>query len=460
MVSASGGTVPPAGDGAPDSTGAAPAPAVEERVGSTWSRVDSLLVAALLVVLVGSSRTNLSFDSHLYLSSAKALVSPDMEAWFHWLREPLFPAVLKATHTVFGTSDLGYVLTVAAIVLASLVVFARVAFPTRTGLRRAFLVVAALNPMVHGYIGHVSQQALMLSGVVFGAAWALREITGPRAGDRASTITAVVLGAALALVSLVMVPVAVAVAAAPLAARFPIGGDHPTLRARIREMGPWTPSVAMVLAAVVALGGWWGYKAATLAEPEANLRLWGFWAWDYELNPGATERAGVDLVDVVRGLTTLGPETQPIEGEIQLFPSAFELRIYGGLDLDWSVDSCGKVDPGLEPAVDYNGDYLTLSCRPSWGQFARELLGGLAVPAHRGALLATLIATPLAMWRRRYLALVLPAVALLLPYVVSGLGISRYSLPIWPLGVAAAAFFAADLLDWRASRRQSGAIAA
>ena len=52
-------------------------------------------------------------------------------------------------------------------------------------------------------------------------------------------------------------------------------------------------------------------------------------------------------------------------------------------------------------------------------------------------MLSIVLASGLVFWRRRYLVVALPAVLFLLPYVTSGAANSRYSVPLWPLGVAA-----------------------
>jgi hypothetical protein len=423
----------------------------------TWSRTDTFIVIFLLVVLVGSGRTRISVDSHLYLSSAKSLASADMEAWFHWIREPLFPTILKTTHGLFGSSDLGYVVTISMVVLASLVVFSRVAFPRTPGIRRAFLLVAALNPAVHGYIGFVGRQALMLSLVVFGAAWALREIETPtdEVVSRSWLVASASIGIALALTSVVMLPAAFAIAAAPLLARLRLGKVLKSPKQVLVLGRRVLPSVVLVLASLVALGGWWGYKAAVVAEaPGANLRYWGFWPWDYDRDREAYERAGVGFVDVVRGLTAFGPEVQPIGDGVELYETAFELEYFGGYDRDWATDSCGIVTSTREDVVEYVDGYFAVSCRPSWGRYPRLLFADLALPAYRGALLALGFAAVYAFWSRRYLVLTLPAAGVLFPYIYSGSGISRYSFPLWPLGVAAIAFFIEDATARR--RRVAG----
>jgi hypothetical protein len=88
-----------------------------------WNRIDSTIIIGLWLFVAVAARTALSWDSYRHLSSAKALFSNDMAEWYDWIREPLYPLLLRASTEVFGGSDVWIINLEAAIVVAGATVF-------------------------------------------------------------------------------------------------------------------------------------------------------------------------------------------------------------------------------------------------------------------------------------------------------------------------------------------------
>lgn len=391
-----------------------------------WNRIDNIIIIGLWFFAAVAARTALSWDSYRYLSSAKGLFSNDMAEWYDWIREPLYPLLLRATNEVFGGSDIWIVAMQAAIVAAGVAFFCWLWWPQSPGLRRAAMVMIIANPIVVGFVGWVGQQSLLLALMCVTAGWLALVGDSDGASTASVVVISAVLGPAIVLTSALFLPlVLVAGAYAWLAPRWSHASIRLPREATINKRTATLAATSLVLCAVIALGGWWAYKAVVIADG-GNAHTDAAWIWDFG---GEVDDVPSRIMPKVLAFLTLGPE----EYEAVNVP---EIVIYGALILSTS-DRCGETFSADPPSVDYSEGFIEISCRPRWSTAVHRFLGSLGLAVYRLSMLTLFVAAMpglLILPQVRVFAVL--TVAFLLPYFIGGLGISRYALPLYPFGIA------------------------
>lgn len=394
-----------------------------------WNQFDWFLVLALSAYIVAAARTAISYDSHLYLASAKSLFWPGMETWYHWIREPLYPALIRLSTGLFGSVDIGLVtVQTAAVVTAASVCF-KEWFPTSPLLRRTGLLLTLANPIVIGFIGFVGQQAIFLALLCLSLAWVHRaKVPSSKRPKRFIAVSAA-LGAALVLLSATLLTVVMGIALHVFLSREDANPSHGrTVLAR--------PPVVLTLAAVVALAGWWSYKAVVTSDT-VSAYPYSEWIWDY-----SQSKSEFNAAEKLLALLSLGRD-----GTVPPSPVAWELTIYGGID-EAHGGRCGFEDPG-DLAADYSEGYLEITCRPAWASAVNASLAPAGLVLHRISMLALVLSVAAAAIFRPARPFAVITIAYLAPYVVAA-GISRYGVPLYPVGILLL------LLGWEALRGPAG----
>lgn len=371
-------------------------------------------MAVLSAYIVAAARTAISYDSHLYLASAKSLFRPGMETWYHWIREPLYPALIKLSAGLFGSVDIGLVVVQTAVVTTAVSVCFKEWFPTSPVLRRTGLILILANSIVIGFIGHVGQQAIFLALLCLSLAWLHHAKEASFNRPKRFIALSAALGAALVLLSAILVTVVIGITVYVLLAREDGNRSHGrSILAR--------PPVVLALTAVVAIAGWWSFKAVVTADTESAYP-YSEWIWDYTEN-----RSSFTAAEKLLALLSLGRD-----GTVPPTPVAWELTIYGGI-AETHGDRCGFEDPG-DLAAEYSKGYLETTCRPAWASAVHAFLSPAGLLLHRISMLALVLSVPGAVLFRPARPFAVVVIVYLAPYVVAT-GISRYGLPLYPAGV-------------------------
>jgi hypothetical protein len=111
------------------------------------------------------ARIYISWDGWLYLASAKALFKPEFYTNYHWFREPLFPIMLRISHTIFGSSDIGYSLTNSTVLGMSIYyLMSKISIPRYKVYLINFVIFG--NTLTIGFVGSVLQQIMIGANLV------------------------------------------------------------------------------------------------------------------------------------------------------------------------------------------------------------------------------------------------------------------------------------------------------
>ncbi|MFC2153798.1 hypothetical protein ACFLQ7_04125, partial [Actinomycetota bacterium] len=383
----------------------------------------------------------LSWDSFRYLSSARALFTSDMGEWYEWIREPVYPLLLRGTIGLLGNSDIWIVAVQATIVVVGVSILCHAWWETRPALRRTALVLIVVNPIVIGFTGWVGQQSVLLGLLCLTGGW-LAAVTGPpRMRVSVLIVASATLGAAIVLTSALYLPVVVA---AGLYAWLTPRWKYVTVRRqRDDPRSKRTASIAaisLVLAATVSLGSWWVYKAAVIADAE-NAHGGVLWIWDFDGRD--PDEVSSRLVPKILAFLMLGDEEFAVE-----IP---EVAIYGALS-EATSDRCGETFDADPPSVAYTAGFIELSCRPAWSTAIHRALGDIGLAGYQFAMLALFLSiVPGLILIPQVRVFAILTIAFLSPYLIGGLGISRYALPLYPFAITVVLIGLDTTTSWAAA---------
>ena len=396
---------------------------------TSWNRIDTLIALSVALFSVFAARTIISFDSFLYLESAESLFTSEFVSSYQWLREPGYPIFLRLVHDVLGDAD---VWLVAAQVTASVggisLLFAAM-FPKHSVPRRLGIVLAAGNPILIGYAGWIGQQILFMTIVCAVLATAIQAFRAEPGRWPSTTILGGILGAAAGLMSVLLAPLVGGIAFVLFTAGLRVRRSE-----SIRGRHIATTGLAMGLMMLVTLGGWWAIKASVY-DPSAASRPDAIWIWDHGGSP-TTGDAFSRLPDKILGYAALTYDSTIVKDNISTHHRAFQLKVFGGILSPYN-ERCGYTFPGPSdgPSEDA-GRYFVSTCRPTWATNTHNALGWPALQLYRLAMIAVLLSPVVALFRRDTRIAALTSALFLMPYVVSSGGpISRYAMPLYPVGI-------------------------
>jgi hypothetical protein len=372
------------------------------------------------------------------------MFSSDLGRWYQWIREPIYPLQIRISTELFGASDLGVIAVQASIVVAAVALFANQWFLGRPGIRRIVMIVTIANPVVLGFIGFVGQQALLLALLCATAAWIARVANSSLGKHRPIIVASALLGAGWVLTSALFVPVVISVAAfvwlAPRWSYAEIRLLHPT---RMNSSVATRAAIVLVLSAAMSLTAWWAFKAAVIAETDNAYSQDQHWIWNY--SDSTSDSLSGQLPQKILAFLAVGPDDSPGPAV------AKELIIFSGFHPDTS-DRCGVVTSPHPEALAYVEGFMRLSCRPAWASWVHRGLADVGLSTYRISLAALFAGTLAGVVSSRFRVFSMLTMAFLLPYLIGGVGVSRYAVPLYPLGIAVIATAVALLIAHRLSR--------
>jgi hypothetical protein len=399
----------------------------------------ALLVTSAVAVL-GVPLT-VAFDSYLYVQSSRHVFGSGALTGYHWIREPLYPLIIKVVRAAGGNADIWLIWAqLGALFLASYLAARAILGRSDRWVLGTALVIA-LNPMALGYAGAVLQTVWIMLVVsahcaLIGTAW--RDPSPPAARY------------VLALVGLTIVSTHLSFQLAYLsfATGFALGirllRASPTpsaagARARMKPRSLWWASAgaglvlgfSAVAVGVVSLQPWQAYKQSVTGGAQTD-----------ELGLGnTTDTSAVNKMDqllsnpaaavvqiTLRPLEMLGFKT-PMYQENPLF----------GLAPFTAGQRCGKLywADTMPGPVEETSQLLQPTCKSRVVHAAIGLFSRPGSWLYHASSLAFLLAIPILLIARRWEALLLgPPIALLFMYAAINASIDRYAFPVYPVGVA------------------------
>jgi hypothetical protein len=393
------------------------------------------MVDTLIAVLAGAfsilaARTIVSFDSYLYLASARSLFTDRFTMMYQWIREPGYTLMLRAIHDLLGNADVWLIIVQVAISMVGIGLLFAAWFPTRAMWRRVGIAIASLNPIVIGFSGWVGQQIIIMAIVCGVVATCVIVLSGRPADTRVATVLGGTMGACAGLMSALLGPMVAGASLVLVAAGVWAWRSD---RAKARRL--MLAGGAMGTLFLVALLGWWAIKAAMYDPASTILPDDPVWIWEHDGSPGTQEPGSIGTK--LLGYAALTYDSTGVEEEASAANRAFQVKVFGGVLAPFDA-RCGFAFPGPAEAeiMDYIGGYMVPTCRPSWAARIDTALGGPGLQIYRLAMLAMLISPVVAVFHRRTRLPALLSYLLLLPYIVSSGGpLSRYGMPLYPLGV-------------------------
>ena len=397
-------------------------------------------IEAFIVTLISLARPiQVSYDSYLYLSSAKSLFSKDFEKWFHFLREPGYPFFLKVILEV-GNNHLWLV----GVVQSCLILFAVHAF-----LNQFFKIVPCTNIvslgsrylillLVLGYGNAILQQAIFISFVGFVSAHLVSIMSTEK---RDSALWGCMFFAFVASTLSVILAVAL------LATYFVIF----TFKSLGNRSKFDLKYVLLVFTITLAVLGSWFVLKSNIDISKNTFQDKKFF-WEYKYDEDGTALHLYRSLETLGGLVSATPETY---SGVPRNPAAAENLIFGVLQ-DNSNSECLNLFPGPEKHTLYNQDVIGTSknCLKSFQNVDLSFLGFFGKLLYPVGALGVIFFLILSVFRsKRLFTLALFPILLLFPYIYAGVGISRLgvtSILLAPLGLIS---FYLNLRLWLRPRR-------
>ncbi len=392
------------------------------------SRVKSkhiLVIETFIVTLMSLARPiQVSFDSYLYLSSAKSLFSKDFEKWFHFLREPGYPFFLKIILEV-GNNHLWLV----GVIQSCLILFAVHAF-----LYQFFKIIPCAKIvsvcsryfillLVLGYGNAILQQAIFISFVGFVSAHLVSVVSSEKQDTApwkcvffafvASSLSVIL---AVALLGTYLVTF--------------------TIKSLERRSIIFPKCVLLVFAVTLTVLGSWFVMKSNI-DISKNVFQDKKFFWEYKYDEDGTALHIYRSLETLGGLLSATPETY---GGIPRNPAAAENLIFGVLQ-DNSSSQCLNLFPGPELHTLYNQVVIATSafCLKGFQTIDLRLLGLFGKILYPVGALGVIMFLVMSVFRsKRLFTLALFPILLLFPYVYAGVGISRLgvtSILLAPLGL-------------------------
>ena len=389
-----------------------------------------------------AARYVVSVDGALYLASAKAFLEEEMPFQYHWIREPLFPMFLRATHVIFGNSDVFFTIAQSILLVVAIRVLLNRAIQGKDIVKDLSVVFIVGNSIAIGYIGAVLQQIWMLSGLCL-IAWYAIGFAERRKIDKRLIGESILVGIVCGLVSVfLLLPLGITMAAVGIALLLQ---DVKQSEFRGKRIGTYFIACSLpVIFSLTFLGAWFGFKALELRKnPDPSFNAW---IWDYE---ATYLQAGQTKAMVIKPLLNIGFDLPS--------PWVSENDIYG---MGLPNERCGGgISQVPEFAYAYTGDYFETTCRPSWAYKLAHYSHGvsdrfLTIALSLGFLCTMTLGFLIS---RKAFLISLPGSTLIAFYWYSGAGISRYGFPVF--ATATISVVVAGVVGWAKVKERKSSIA-
>lgn len=369
-----------------------------------WLGISSGILGARLLV---------TFDSYLYFSSAKSIFTSEFDDHYHWIREPLYPLFLKVV-LFFAHSGLLLSLVQSVLLAAGMMHLART---LRLGSSLRFIAALLVfgSAVMVGFNGAVLQQSVMATLLLFGTSTFIRLLRVAKTGtlaefNRALTAFVIVQLMSVLTTFFFVVPAGVA-SVVVLWVR----------TRRLRRLRSALANGAALALPFVGLLSWWVFKYSQIGFSKAPATLA---AWPWQFDP--TEIPIVSPLAKFLGLTGLGPDThtQAVSNESLIFAVNSVSQL------------CGKTYSGPSGFDTYVEGLIVDSCRNTSAVTFYAKTAGFSLQLMAWVVVIGLIVGLITLFMPRFglnrIGYVVP-VAFFAGYLAFALGISRYSVPLYPV---------------------------
>ncbi|MGV1003173.1 MAG: hypothetical protein ACOYEV_00090 [Candidatus Nanopelagicales bacterium] len=422
-----------------------------------WALVFGLFAAAAVPITV-------SFDGLFYFQGSKGIFSPEAFDTYQWVREPLFPLILRVVRGLGGTAAV-WIVAVQAVAAATAAWIVATAVLGRGVAKWVALVLILFNPLTLGYTGAILQQTWI------SLALALQVLVIAMASRRplsrllvallwlASLLFSVYLLAPLGYVAAVSAGAAVWLSTRPVGD--PAAGDLATpntASAPSPATRAWIPRVGRVLLAGLAV-------LVTLVAVRAALLPWQ--SYKHSVIQGSTENTqGLPAtltfpspLTLLRDLPGNLPTVADTASVLLDIPLPGASSTWGGDEnafFGWGpfteVRRCGVVQFSEEPVAAAASQATAALISPSCvSQKLQSALGTLVQPGahlHRFSSYAFVLGLLLVVSRRgrRALLMLTPFYAYWAMYAIYGASLDRYGFVLYQAGIVVGVFAAAELV--------------
>lgn len=363
------------------------------------------------------ARVYVSWDGYLYLASAKALFRPEFFTNYHWIREPLYPILLRLTHIFLGSSDIGFALLNSSI-LGLAIYFLLIKIKLQRYKIYAIYFLIYGNTLTIGFIGSILQQVLIGANLIaiFTLGIIIYENTYKKITKQDKIyIFAIAFGTAIN--TFILYPVFCVIYLFAIVLQL--------YKRTLIKNGKFIIMSFIIFMLTVLT--WQIYK-------NENSQL-TFGIFTDKISPNTYSSSFRDPLipknDIFTGLLGLTSDV----GENDYFKS--EILTFG-LGTENSVaENCGFFNTGEIKVVEYVDNYVTNSCKPTF--FYKLLLYNqkISLFLYHAVVLTLLIGNLLCLRKSRGLVVLvnLTCWTFFSVYFFFGMGISRYIFPLYFLGV-------------------------
>ena len=389
----------------------------------------SLPLAAIVSL---ASRFYISADGYLYLSSARALFSPEFSTHYHWVREPLYPFFLWFIHNFFGAADYFYSLA-NLIVLAFAASFAAWSFNFTRKIFLYFILIVFINSITVGLAGSILQQtllsALVLSLIPLIYRFDSNQLDLKSFSTRFKAIT-VTISSLGCLLSFLFIPVVMSVLLCNIFILIIFRRFLNKERIQKSLISKIQVRNAIVVTFVVILP-FLSWSLVKMNYAEDTFGRFKPWIGSNDFL-SSFEDPKVSKLQLIGGLTSISTDV----GENTSYKS--EIKIFG---LGWpdtiQAEQCGFYNDGWPEINAYAKDYVTPTCKPDllWKFFLG--IQPFSLFLFRFFIVLSPFVLIYYVMRRKYskALIYLPIITTFSVYFFFGMGISRYLYAIWPATV-------------------------
>ena len=408
---------------------------------------------------------HISPDGYLYLQSSKYVFGPDAATSYAWIREPLYPLILKAERFLLGTSDRALIFVQAGALVLSAQLACSAFLRRWRRLQSIGVILIVFNPVSLMYIGSVLQTTWVTLSVA-GFAWLVTRCWIYPLKHRYLLVGGLALWtifSAYLSFQLGYLGLAAGVGAGAGIANAQLNAGQHVRRFTARRIGVLASAacvggILLTLVGVVGLAPWTQYKQATILNAYSSaddaVAARGI-PVSYSGSPSSI--LATALVDPTSTINAT------IERSISLVSArdgaVDENRIYTDVMVNWP---CGALEEALmiQSAHDEALTLINSNCR---APLAMNIFSTLREPGYAlitlagWAFLIGIICLPLLRRWGSWFA-ILPGLQLIVMYAITGLNFTRYGYPVYPLGVAVLLLFAVTIWSgvrtrWRAHKR-------